>query len=74
MDFSIQFMVTDKSNIVTQVVVPFGMCQPALHLGLMILTVNTVMNIREKTGHFYAHCGLFSDQQKSSRCFLVAAC
>jgi hypothetical protein len=36
MDISVQFMVTDKNNIGSQVVVPFGMCQPALHLGLMI--------------------------------------
>jgi len=34
MDISIQFMVIDKSNIVSKFVVPFAMCQPALHLGL----------------------------------------
>jgi len=74
MDISIQFMVTDKSNIVSQVVVPFGMCQPALHLELTILTLKTVTSIHEKNGRFYAHCGLFSNQRKSSKGFLIAAC
>jgi hypothetical protein len=55
-------MVTDKIDIVPQVVVPFGMYKPALNLGLMILMPNAVMIIHEEIGCFYAHCELFSNQ------------
>lgn len=41
-------MVTDKTDIVSQVVVPFGMCQPALHLELTILTLRTVTSIHKE--------------------------
>lgn len=74
MDISTQLMVTDKSNIVSQAVVPFGMCQPALHLRLTILTLNTVTNICEKTGCFMPSADFSPTSRNLPKGFLVAAC